>query len=153
MTDPYGQIGWNELCFLRKGDQDGRANFFILDDLVLPGKSFKRCTLNHFWQLLRFLRNFSIGQSSTSYDREFCPNCLKRTEPLLEGGGVTVLEESSFIWNYLVLAAKTSKECTPSLFREILSFLRNFSIGKTFTSNDRTFYPNWFKWTETLVKG
>ena len=64
-----------------------------------------------------------------------------------------VLEGSFFTWNDLVLAAKSSKEGTPNHFWQMLSFLRHFSIGQSFTSYGRPFYPNWFKQTVPLLKG
>ena len=62
-----------------------------------------------------------IGQSFTSYHRPFCPNWFKWTVPLVT-------------WNDLVFAAKSPKECTPNHFWQFFSFLRNFSIGQSFTT-------------------
>ena len=62
-------------------------------------------------------------------------------------------EKTVSTWNDLVSAAKSSKECTPTNFSQILSFLRNFSMGEAFTSYDWPYSPNWLKWTVPPLKG
>ena len=74
------------------------------------------CIPKHFWQLFSFWRNFSIGESFTSYDRHFCPSEVFQMNCTFSGRVSNVLEESFFTWNDLVLASKSPKEFAPSLF-------------------------------------
>ena len=46
-------------------------SFFTWNDLVLAAKSSKDCTLNHFWQIFGLLRNFSIVQTFTCFNRHW----------------------------------------------------------------------------------
>ena len=46
-------------------------------------------TWNDFWQMFSFLRNFSIGQTFTSYDQTYCLNWVKWTaRDLLSAAGI-----------------------------------------------------------------
>lgn len=47
-----------------------------------------------------------------------------------------LLDKSFFTWNSLVSVPKISKEYTSKHFGQISSFLKNFSMGKTFISYD-----------------
>ena len=57
------------------------------------------------------------------------------------------LEPSVFAWNDQVSAAKSSKECTPNHFWEILIFFTYFATDQTFTFTGRPFCPNLHIWT------
>ena len=115
MTDPSVQIGTNELCLLRKGDYIAEESFFIWNNLLLAAKSSKDCTPNHFWQIFSFLRNFSVKSNFyflwstllSDFVQMNCASCERVTN---------IVEESFFTWNELVLAARSSKECTPNFF-------------------------------------
>ena len=152
MPDPLVGIPSNELCLLWKGHQYHREKFFYLKESSIGCRKFE-CTPNHFWRLFSFLRNFSIGESFTSYNGHFRPSKVFQMNCTFFGMVSNVLEESFFTWNDLVLASKSPKEFAPSLFWQILSFLRNFSRGQTFTFYDWPLCSNWFKWTALLVKG
>ena len=152
MPDPFVGIPSNELCLLWKGHQYHREKFFYLKESSIGCRKFE-CTPNHFWRLFSFLRNFSIGESFTSYNGHFRPSKVFQMNCTFFGMVSNVLEESFFTWNDLVLASKSPKELAPSLFWQILSFLRNFSRGQTFTFYDWPLCSNWFKWTALLVKG
>ena len=60
-------------------------SFFTSNDVVLAGKISREWTLNHFWQISRFLRKFNIGQTFTFYDRSFRSNYFKWTAPPRKG--------------------------------------------------------------------
>ena len=115
---------------------------FTLNNLVFAAKSSKECTPNLFWQNLSLLRNFSIGQTFTSYDRPFYLNWLKKKCTSCDRVTNIVLQNFD-TWNDLVLVWKSSKECTPNHFWQLFSFLRDFSIGKSFALYDRHFCPDW----------
>ena len=129
MPDPFVGIPSNELCLLWKGHQYHREKFFYLKESSIGCRKFE-CTPNHFWRLFSFLRNFSIGESFTSYNGHFRPSKVFQMNCAFFGMVSNVLEESFFTWNDLVLASKSPKEFTPSLFWQILSFLRNLAEVK-----------------------
>ena len=83
VTDPFARIGSNELRPLGKGNQYLGAKFPYLKLSNIGCRKFRRVLPEPFWQILSFSKNFSIDQTSTSYDRHFSPNWFKWTVPPL----------------------------------------------------------------------
>ena len=61
----------NEPCLLRKGGQLLRGRFLYLKQSGIGCKKFQRVHPKHIFS---FLRDFSIGQTFTSYNRTDCAN-------------------------------------------------------------------------------
>ena len=136
MSDASAGIGSDELCLLWKGNQYLRGKFLYLKQSSIGCKKFQIVLPEPYLTNFRFLSNFSIGKTLPSHDRSFPQNWLKWTVPPLKGSPISE-RESCFTLSGLVLAAKGSKECTQNHFWQIFSFLRNFSIGQDFTSDDQ----------------
>ena len=98
--------------------------FLTLNDLVSAANSSKECIPNHFLTNFKFLSNFSIGQTFTSYDQLCFPNLLKWTVPPLEERPVSQRKVSLLetIWYRL----EKLPQCTPqTIFWQIFSFWSN----------------------------
>ena len=75
-------------------------------------------------------------------------NCVSSAKNLTESLGINF-----FIWNGLLLAANSSKECTPNHFWIVFSFSTHIAIGQTFTSAGSLFCPNRLTWTVPTLQG
>ena len=87
-------------------------NVFIWIDLVLAGKSSKECSLNHFWQVFRVFFDSVYYRPNFNF---YWPTLLSESIHMNRASSARVtesLEISAFIWNNLVLATNSSKECT-----------------------------------------
>ena len=149
MTDLSAQAGSNELRFFWKGDQCLWRKSLYLKWSSIGCKKFQRAHPEPF------LTNFRFFENQTQFI--VWPNLLSKLVQMdcASSERVTIVSKESFFftWNHLILAAKSSKDCTPNHFGQIFGFVRNFNIGQTFTSYDRLFYPNWFLLTVPLQKG
>ena len=148
MTDLSLRIGSNELCIFWKGDQCLWGKSLCLKRSSIDCKKFQRAHPEPF------LTNFWFFENQTQFI--VWPNLqseLVQMDCASSERVTNVSKESFFTWNHLILAARSSKDCTPNHFWQIFGFVRNFNVGQTFTSYDRPFYPNWFIWTVPLQKG
>ena len=75
--EPTVPIDSNELCLLQQGDQFLRENFLYFKQSGIDCKKFQSVHTEPLLKIFSFQRNFSIGQSFTSYGRYYCPNFLK----------------------------------------------------------------------------
>lgn len=126
-------------------------NVFNWNDLVMAAKSFNECTLNHFWQIFSFLKNFGWEQTVASYHRSFCRNWLKWTVPALKRWQVSERKFSLHERIYYLLW-KVPKSASPTVFDKFSVFSGTFSMGQTFASYDWSFFANYLKWTVPLLK-
>ena len=152
ITEPIGRIGLNELCPLWKGGK------FCGEIFLCFKRSLIGCIKFQMVHAEPFLTNFQIFEEF-QYRSNFDflgPKLLAELAQMKcawSGKVSNFVEKCACTWNKLLSVARISKKCTPNHFWQIFSFLRNFSIGETFTSYDQTYCLNWLKLTLIPFKG
>ena len=127
--------------------------FFTWNGVVLAARSFEKYTPNHFLTSFHFVYSFYYRPNSYFYwptplSKSTHINCVSSAKNLTESLGINF-----FIWNGLLLAANSSKECTPNHFWIVFSFSTHIAIGQTFTSAGSPFCPNRLTWPVPTLQG
>ena len=130
MTDIFVAIGLNKLSLFWNVEQCLRRKFLNLKRSSIGWKKFQWVHSEPFLTDYELFEEFQHWSNfyflwPTLLSELVQMNCTSCERV------ANIVQRSLFTWNYLALAAKSSKESSPNLFWQNLSVLRNFSIGQT----------------------